>query len=312
MLNLRQVEAFKAIMECGSITRAAVALRVSQPAVTKSLQLLEHSLGLKLFTRTPKGLIPTYEARAFYTEVDRSFTGLASLARFAQDLRSMRHERLVVSVIPALSLRWLPEVIASFLAKYPEASFNFQASSSSHTMQLVGQRHIDLGIAQSRLEDPSMERIPLMDLPLVCVMPAGHPLAALEVVTAQHLRNQRFISLSAQDVATIQLRRLMSDEGVELTPEIEVALALSVFELVNRGLGIGIIDAESATNRPSPNVVIRPFSPALSMPIFILRLREEPTSLLAERFIGHLRDCCAHPDASAGSAPRRSAAPEPA
>lgn len=148
-----------------------------------------------------------------------------------------------------------------------------------------------------------MERIALMDLPLVCVMPAGHPLAEQEVITARHLRNQQFISLSAQDVATIQLRRLMSDAGVELVSRIEVALALSVFELVNRGLGIGIIDAESATNRPSRNVVIRPFMPALSMPIFILRLREEPTSLLAERFIEHLRE--------SGLGPGQELAPRP-
>jgi len=288
MLNLRQIEAFKAIMECGSITRAAELLHVSQPAVTKSLQLLEHNMGLRLFSRSPKGLIPTYEARAFYTEVERSFSGLSSLARFAQDLRTMRHERLVVSVIPALSLRWLPDAVSSFLSTYPDTSLTFQAASSSHTPQLVGQRHIDLGIAQSRLEDPSMERIPLMNLPLVCVMPAGHDLAKNAFITAEDLRGQKFIGLSPQDVAMVQLQQRMNAAGIELIPQIEVALALSVFELVSRGLGVGIIDAESAGCRPSPTVIVRPFQPALSMPVFILRLREEPTSMLAEKFIEHI------------------------
>jgi len=86
----------------------------------------------------------------------------------------------------------------------------------------------------------------------------------------------------------VQLQQRMNAAGIELIPQIEVALALSVFELVSRGLGVGIIDAESAGCRPSPTVIVRPFQPALSMPVFILRLREEPTSMLAEKFIEHI------------------------
>jgi DNA-binding transcriptional LysR family regulator len=289
VLNLRQVEMFKAIFETGSITRAAAALNVSQPAVTKSLQLLEHDLGLTLFTRTPKGLVPSHEARAFYTEVERSFSGLASLSRFARDLRSLRHERLVVNVIPALSHRWMPEVVASFLAAYPEASLSFHASSSPDTAQMVGRRQIDLGIAQSRVEDPSIERIPLMQLPVVCIIPADMPLAKEAVITPGMLRGQSFIGLSRQDIVTAQLERHFADAGVELRPRIEAALALSVRALVARGLGVGLIDAESAALHPSPTTVIRAFRPLVAMPIYLLRLRDHATSLVEERFVEHVR-----------------------
>ena len=290
MLNLRQIEIFKAIMEAGSITRASALLNVSQPAVTKSLQLLEIDLGLKLFTRTPKGLVPSYEARAFYTEVERSFTGLASLNRFAQDLRSMRHERLVVNVIPALSHRWMPEIVAGFLQKYPEASLSFHASSSPHTAQLVGQRHVDLGIAQSRIEDPSIERTLLMHLPVVCVIPENNPLAQEEVITPQLLRNQDFIGLSRQDIVTQQLEAHFAAAGVELRMRVEAALALSVKALVNRGLGVGLIDAESAAVPSAEGTVIRPFRPLVQMPIYLLRLRDHATSLLEQSFVQHVID----------------------
>ena len=74
-MNYRQIEIFKAIMDRGSITEAARVLGISQPAVSKGLQLLEGELGLQLFTRTTKGIAATDEARALY----RWFTPLMHL-----------------------------------------------------------------------------------------------------------------------------------------------------------------------------------------------------------------------------------------
>ncbi len=287
-MNSRQVEVFKAIMECGSITRAADVLFVSQPAVTKSLQLLEHSLGLKLFTRTPKGLVPTSVARAFYTEVERSFIGLAHLRDYAGELRSLKHERLRVSVIPALSDRWLPQVLVRFLDKYPDASLSFQAASSPHTAQLVGQRQIDLGIAQSRIEDVSMERTLLFSLEAVCIMPANHPLTAEAVITPAHLHGQVFVSLSRQDIITIQLQRALDEAGVKVSRQVEVSLGASVRELVGLGFGIGIVDWGTVMERDDENFVIRPFRPRLEMPIYLLRMRDRPASLIEQRFIDQM------------------------
>lgn len=235
----------------------------------------------------PTGIYP-YEARAFYTEVERSFTGLASLNRFAQGLRSMQHARLIVNVIPALSHRWMPEIAAKFLQKYPEASLSFHASSSPHTAQLVGQRHVDLGIAQSRLEDPSIERTLLMYLPVVCVIPENNLLAQHEIITPQLLRNQDFIALSRQDIVTQQLESHFSDAGVPLKVRVEAALALSVKALVQQSLGVGLIDAESAEIPPVEGMIIRPFRPLVRMPIYLLRLRDRATSLLEQSFVQHV------------------------
>ena len=97
-MNYRQVEVFKAIMDCGSITEAAAMLRISQPAVSKALKLLEGELGLRLFTRTTKGIAATEEARALYAEVERTYFGMQNLARFAANLRDRKQGRIVVTV----------------------------------------------------------------------------------------------------------------------------------------------------------------------------------------------------------------------
>lgn len=285
-MNARQVEVFKAIMECGSITAAAVALHVSQPAVTKALQLLEHDIGLRLFERTPKGLIPTFEARAFYTEVERTFSGLRYLETFAQELASLKHARLMVSVIPALSDRWLPRVASRFLEAYPDVSLSFQAASSPHTAQLVGQGQVDLGIAQSRVEDPSMERTLLSTLRAVCVMASDHPLAAEEVIRPHHLRGQTFVSLSQQDIIRLQVEQVLAAAGVSIARPIEVSLGITLRELVALGFGIGIVD--TAEHPETNGIVTRPFEPRIDMPIYLLRRRNRTPSLVEQRFVEHI------------------------
>jgi DNA-binding transcriptional LysR family regulator len=288
-MNARQVEVFKAIMECGSITAAARVLHVSQPAVTKALQLLEHDIGLRLFERTPKGLVPTFEARAFYTEVERTFTGLSYLKTFAQELSSLRHARLVVSVIPALSDRWLPRVASRFLADYPEVSLSFQAASSPHTAQLVGQGQVDLGIAQSRVDDPSMERTLLSTLRAVCIMPEDHALAAEEVIHPEHLRGQTLVSLSRQDIIRLQVEQVLEAAAVTVSRPIEVSLGITLRELVALGFGIGIVDSGSAEHPGTTGIVTRPFEPRIDMPIYLLRRRARTPSLIEQRFVDYLR-----------------------
>ena len=86
-INHRQIEAFRAVILAGSVTRAAELLGISQPATSRLLRDLQHGLGLKLFQKAGTGLEPTAAAVTLYTEVERSFVGLERIARTAESLR---------------------------------------------------------------------------------------------------------------------------------------------------------------------------------------------------------------------------------
>src|SRR5689334_4895291 len=102
MLNLRQIEAFRAVIETGTVSRAAERLSISQPAVTKLIQNLEHGTGLQLFQRTPGRVSPTTEAMLLFDEVERIFKGLSGLQNFVGEIRTLHHGHLRVGVMPAL------------------------------------------------------------------------------------------------------------------------------------------------------------------------------------------------------------------
>nr|MBP7568005.1 LysR family transcriptional regulator [Burkholderiaceae bacterium] len=79
LLNLRQIEVFRAVMEAGSFTGAAQMLHVSQPAISRLVRHLELRLGVNLFDRLHGKLLPTPEARTLHAEVQRSYRGIRSI-----------------------------------------------------------------------------------------------------------------------------------------------------------------------------------------------------------------------------------------
>lgn len=119
MLNLRQIEAFRAVMIAGTVTGASRALNISQPAVSRLIRDLEKDVEIRLFDRKKGRVVPTLEANAFYQEVELSFIGLRNLEDFAREIRDSGLEKLAVGAMPALCLDLVPDVIRSYLSTRP-------------------------------------------------------------------------------------------------------------------------------------------------------------------------------------------------
>jgi DNA-binding transcriptional LysR family regulator len=87
-MRARQLEVFRTIMRCGTLTEAARSLNVSQPALSQVLFHTEDELGFKLFDRVKGRLVPTPEAEELYPEVDRIFGDIEILRRTASELKA--------------------------------------------------------------------------------------------------------------------------------------------------------------------------------------------------------------------------------
>jgi DNA-binding transcriptional LysR family regulator len=288
-MNYRQVEVFKAIMDSGSITEAATMLRISQPAVSKALKLLEAELGLRLFSRTTKGIAATEEARALYTEVERTYFGMQNLARFAANLRDRKQGRIVVSTIPALGIAWLPAMVARFSAAHPNVTVSMHSSNSTDAARLVGSGEIDLGIAQPRSQEYNLSRRKLFDLEGVIVLPEGHRLASRSEIQAGDLAEETIVGLALEDEFRRKLTQAMDGGNLRYRSVIDASLAVTVCALVAAGCGVGIVDSEAARYQSGRGLVFRRLSPRIHVPIYLFRQRGRPTSKLVEAFIASLQ-----------------------
>ena len=288
-MNYRQVETFKAIMDSGSITEAAGILRISQPAVSKALKQLEAELGLRLFSRTTKGIAATEEARLLYTEVERTYFGMQNLARFAEGLRDRKQGRIVVSTIPALGFAWMPAMVARFSEKHPDVTISLNSSNSADAARLVGAGEIDLGVAQLRSEEYNLSRRKLFELEGVVAMPTGHRLADKHEIHPEDLADESIVALGPEDEFRRRLTQALDGAGLRYRTVIDASLGVTVCALVAAGCGLGIVDSEAARARNGQGIVFRSFRPAIRVPIFLFRQRGRPTSKLVEAFIASLK-----------------------
>ncbi|WP_112323746.1 LysR substrate-binding domain-containing protein [Oceanibium sediminis] len=290
-MNIRQIEVFKAIMECGSITRAAENLNIAQPSVSKHLKLLEYGLDMKLFVRTGNKLLPTAEGQALFDQVERVYTGLGFLEKFATDLRNSQHGEVSLAAMPLMAQKWLPEHLADFMQHHRKVSFSLPVRSSSWIWSAVAARRVHVGIGLTpRDAVAGLKLIPLMKLPVVCLMPDNHPLAHHEVVSAGQMRKTQMVSLRNFDQERLNIEMVMDEVSPHGTRTIETLSSNVACELVRHGVGVGLVDALSAMNASDHGLTFRPFEPKLFMDVCIMVPIHWALPLIAQDLVEFLKD----------------------
>jgi DNA-binding transcriptional LysR family regulator len=276
-------------MSHGTTTKAADALNITQPAVSKILLQLTTKAGFPLFRNHRQRLIPTPEAHMLYAEVRRVFESVRGISRAAKEIKELRSGRLNISALPAFGLTLLPSVIASFTKKYPDVAITLDIRSSSTIIQRASRNQLDIGVAAEVNDEAlSVVRRSLVATPPVCIMPKGHPLSRLSVIQADDLDGLDFISLGVGDPMRQQLDALCEERGVNRSLKVEAALSDTCVNLVAKGVGIAVIDRLSAWMAKDLPIEIRDFRPHLDINLSVYRPWGTIASSVADTFIEHL------------------------
>lgn len=209
-LNDRQIEAFRTVVALGSITAAAEAMFVTQPAISHLISNLEAELGFALFERVGRGVRPTHEARLLYEEVERSYLGFTAIRERAELIRSGRAGLLRIAVMPAFAETFVAPALGTFLRDFPEIGIELDVLNTTAIIDGVRRRRFDLGIAVPVFVDPVVKWSVLRSAAMVAVMPRDHPLASVEYITAEHLRGHDVIALPLDSPYRLQLQTTVS------------------------------------------------------------------------------------------------------
>src|SRR5262249_48892123 len=127
MLNVRHLAVFRAVMQQGTVSGAARMLNVSQPAVTKSLQLLEAHLNLTLFERVKGRLQPTPDSEALIPEIEHLFSALDAVEQTAEEVRHGQKGHLTLAAVGNLTTSVVAAAIADFMARHPRIRVEIHA-----------------------------------------------------------------------------------------------------------------------------------------------------------------------------------------
>ena len=270
----------------GTMTRAAELLNISQPAISSTIANLEHETGLKLFVRKGGRLQPTPEARLFFVEAERALEAVEKTHRIAKEIRTGKRGHLAVAAYASISINLLPRLMAEFAKERPELELKIITRNSQSVRELMTTQQFDLAIAELPLDYPT-SHMEVISYECQCMMPMGHPLAALDVITPADLHGVPFVSLFKGDPIYQQLAMAFSAYGSSWNVVAETEFFSTACELVGAGLGVGIVDpvvSKSFTR----HLVLKPFLPAIRYEIALLLPTQEESSQLAREFIQYL------------------------
>lgn len=157
------------------------------------------------------------EGLRLFEEVQRSYYGLDRIVNAAASGRQFQQAQLSITCLPVFCQSPLPAVCKPFIERYPEVSFSIIPQESPLPEEWLSAQRYDLGLTENRLTPAGTERMTLMTLNEVCVLPAGHPLLAREMLTPQDFAGQNYISLSSADSYRQLLDTLFNEQGVIAT-----------------------------------------------------------------------------------------------
>jgi DNA-binding transcriptional LysR family regulator len=249
-VNLDYLHTLVSVVEHGSLSAAARAKRISQPAVTKQVQRMESEFGLTLLVRGPKRqveLTPAGEqVLAFARE---TLSRYEALEQELGVLKAVGQGTLVLaaSTIPGEYL--LPGLIAAFRQEYPRIKVEMTISDTAEVATKLLEDEADVGMVGSRPKRPGLRLERLVGDEVVLAVPPGHALADRGSVTVDDLRGQRLVLREAGSGTRRSVEQALANGGMALREE-DVALILgstqAVLQAVEQGLGIGFVSARAA------------------------------------------------------------------
>src|ERR1700749_779518 len=283
-IDPRLLEAFRSVLDSGSMTHAAASLVLTQPAVSAQIARLESDVGFALFVRSGNRVRPTAEAMAFREEVEQTLTKISDLGRVAEQIRAGEVGSLTIASHPMAGVTLLPPVVAAFARERPNIKVELFVRNSDLVRGMFPSRSYDIGIAELPV-DPSGLTITRYRIGCVAIMPKDHPLTACDVLTPELMSGHPFVGMSRLWTAYHLVEKVFADADARLNVVASSELFAAICVMVANGIGISIVDRASALQFQSAGLEIRPFRPQVLYDIAVFHAVDPSPSMLARNFL---------------------------
>ncbi|MGJ7556823.1 LysR family transcriptional regulator [Variovorax sp. RB3P1] len=260
-MELRQLEAFAAVMSTGSVTGAARLLSRSQPAVSRLVQELEAEIGYALFTRHGPRVTPTEQGFLLYEDVDRALGSLQQIHLRAAEIARGSSQPLLLAATSALALGLLPQALRHVEAQAGAVPIQLRSASPEQVVHAVLSGAVQLGASSLPLEHRGLEVHWIGEMPCVAVLPQDDPLAAHAVVPLAALAQRRLITMSNPFRLRHRLDATLARAGhspARREALIETNSSVNAQALARAGLGVAVLEPLTACGAPLEGLAVRP------------------------------------------------------
>ncbi len=290
-MNPVHLQTFLAVQKHLNYTRAAEALFLSQPAVSRQIRQLEENLGLRLFEQIGKSLNLTDAGRTLAEEAGKLLGNMERVAEIVSSHRSDERGRLRVGASTTPGLYLLPSVLGRFHATYPDVELHYVIENSLCIEQKILRNELDFGFLGAHPSHNELVEEKLLDDEIVCFSNATHSLAKRRRIDVASLARETWI-IREKGSATRQLfESWLAKTGTTLGSTIELHGPEAVKALVAAGVGISFMSIhglkQEIRNRQFKKLPVTGLR--LERPIFLVRHADKHTSPVMETFLTLVR-----------------------
>ncbi len=294
MVNLDLYRVFYTVAKCGSLTRAAEELYISQPAVSQSVKQLENQLGVSLFKRTHRGMeLSENGGKLIFKEVERALELFNEAENRIEQTKQDATGAIRIGASDTIFEYFLADKIVDYHGKFPAVKIELMADFTPDTIEKLKANKCDVAFVNLPIEIDSELHLEENCARLNDIFIASDKYAELSggAVSLEKLKKYPLIVMDKNTVARRTLEAFLRSVGVELNPSIEVGSWDLMKRLVARGMGVGVIPRQYALREIQSGELFEvktdPVLPVRS--IGMLLPKNQPVSYALHSFIEYFR-----------------------
>lgn len=258
-VGLNELRWFLVVAETQNVSRAAIRLNISQPALSRTIRRLEQAYGVELFDRPNRRLQLNQYGKALVLRVEAAFRELALAEDDIATLRGPRTGTVEVAFLHSFGTWLVPSLIGEYARVDAHARFLLHQDSADEVTARLADGRSQLILTSPRPTDPLLAWVPLQDEPLALATWSNHYLAGRAQVGLMEVLHEHFIAMPREFGLRQTTDALFAARGVHMDIALESAEIATMKALVRSELGIAIVPG--GPNAPAtPGVVLIPLS----------------------------------------------------
>jgi DNA-binding transcriptional LysR family regulator len=241
-VDLFTLKLFMTVMEERQVGRAAARENIAASAATKRIQDLEEIVGVQLFERTPRGVVPTAAGQVLARHLATVFGTFEDIRRDISEFNEGVRGTIRVASTGGVISQYLSREIAEFARNFPMVDIDVREAINVEVPRIAAAGEVDVAvfIASPLIPQDDLDCSAYRTDRLVAVVPAGHPLAERQMVKAMELLGHNFVALGTYATFMAHIRQAAAQAGVEFKPKYTVSSVYAATSLVRVGQGVTI------------------------------------------------------------------------
>ena len=262
-MELHQLRCFVAVAEELHFGRAAIRMHMTQPPLSRQVQLLERGLGIQLLERNNRSVKLTAAGQGFLRDARHILAFSDQAADGARRLARGEAGSLTLGFTAVSAYQMIPQLLARAAQDLPGLQFTLKEMVSSAQFEALAAHRIDVGFVRQVNDHATMDAQLISREPLLVAVPDNHPLARQPAIAVRDLDQQAFVMYAADEGRYFYdcIAGLFAMTGITPRYVYHLGQTHTVVSMVKAGLGVAIVPA-SAMQLHSDKLVFRPLKDA--------------------------------------------------